>query len=88
MEHMEQKMGEFSSLHFLIDAHNDQADEVTRLKAKVADLEDRSRRNNVKICGVPITITPAQLREYACKLMKEYLPSTPNTKIVIDRIYQ
>lgn len=43
MEHVEQKMGEFASSHnFLL-----------WLKAKIADFEDRSHRNNVKICGVP-----------------------------------
>lgn len=50
VDHVEQKMGEHaSSYNLLVDAHNDQSDEVTWLKAKVADLEDRSRRNNLKL---------------------------------------
>lgn len=64
MEHVGHNMGEFATSHYsLINAHNNQSDEVVWLKAKVADLEDRSCRNNVKIRGIPETITSAQLRE-------------------------
>lgn len=50
VDHIEHKMGEFAPFHnSLIDAHNDRNDKVTWLKAKIADLVDRSCRNNVKI---------------------------------------
>lgn len=47
-------MGEYaSSYNSLVDAHNDQSEEVAWLKAKVTDLEHRSHRNNVKLRGIP-----------------------------------
>lgn len=53
-DHIEKKMDEFASSHnTLIDAHNDEKDELEKLKGKVADLEDCLRQNNVKLRGVP-----------------------------------
>lgn len=51
-------MGKFASSHNTldVDVHNDQEDGMEKLKAKVADLEDRSRRNNVKIRGMPESV--------------------------------
>lgn len=44
IDHIERKMCDFAESHnTLVDAHNDQSDDITWLKAKVADLEDRSR---------------------------------------------
>lgn len=42
VDNIEKKMGDFASSHnTLIDAHNDHSDDITWLKAKVADLKDR-----------------------------------------------
>lgn len=50
VDHIEHKMGEFAASHnILIDAHSEQDDEMEKLKAKLAEKEDRSRRNNVKL---------------------------------------
>lgn len=54
-----------SSYNSLVDAHNDQSEEVTWLEAKVTDLEDRSCRNNVKIWGIPEAIQSEQLQQYS-----------------------
>lgn len=65
------KFGEYaSSYNSLVDAYNDQSEEVTWLKAKVADIEDRSCKNYVKIWGIPEAKQPAQLQKYARDLMK------------------
>lgn len=54
MDHIEKKMGNFASSHKnLIDTHNDQEDELEKLKVKIADLEDRLRWKKVKLRGVP-----------------------------------
>lgn len=46
---VENKMGEFSGAHNnLVDTHNSLEDELSALAAKLADLEDRNWRNNVK----------------------------------------
>lgn len=43
-----------STFNDLIDSHNAHEDDITWVKiAKIADLEDRSRRNNVQIRGIP-----------------------------------
>lgn len=89
VDHIQKKIGDFAASHnTLIDAHNDQSDEITWLKAKVADLEDRSRRNNIKIRGVPEVILPAQVQQYAQDLMKVFLPSIPESEMQVDRIHR
>lgn len=87
IDHIEQKMGNFAASHnTLVDAHNDQSDDIIWLKAKVGDLADRSRRNNVKICEIPEAVQSTQLQQCAWDLMKVFLPSVPETDLVIDRI--
>lgn len=58
-------MGDFAVAHNeLVDAHNEAEDELLTIKSKLADLEDRSRRNNVKFRGVAETILSAELRNH------------------------
>lgn len=88
MDHIERKMGKFAGSHnTLTDAHNEQDDEMEKLKAKVADMEDRSRRNNVKLRGVPESVLNSQLNQYACDLIRAVLPSILIPEIIIDRIH-
>lgn len=62
VNHVEQKMGELSEAHNgLIDAHNHLGDDVSSLAAKLADLEDRNRMNNVRFRGVPESVPPTEL---------------------------
>lgn len=89
VNHIEEKMGDFASSHnTLIDAHIDHSEELTWLRSKVADLEDRSRRNNVKIRGVPETVLPTQLQQYAHDLIKTLLPAISESEIHVDRIHR
>lgn len=63
LDHIEKKIGDYSSAYnTLVDAYNDQSDDINWLKYKMANLEDRSRRNNVNIWGVPEAVLPAQLQ--------------------------
>lgn len=63
--HIEKKMGKFASSHkTLIDAQNDQEDELEKLKAKVAEFQDCSRLNNVKIRGVPESVQSAHAKSF------------------------
>lgn len=62
--HMESKMGEFATAHNeLVDAYNEKDGKRTAIKAKLTDLEDRSRRNNIKLRGVSESISPPELRQ-------------------------
>lgn len=40
----------------LLDAHEHHASEIHHMKLKLADLEDRSRRNNIKFRGIPESV--------------------------------
>lgn len=62
--------------------HNDQDEEMGKLKAKV---EDCSWRNNVKLRGVPESVQNVQLNQYACYIICTILLSIPDSEIVIDR---
>lgn len=81
IDHIEKKMGEYASSYTSpVDAHNDQSDEVAWLKSKIADMVDRSSRNNVKILGIPESTQPAKIRQYTCDLMKAFFPFVPDSE--------
>ena len=62
VEHIETKMGEYAStINSLVDANEAQEENSEWFKNKLADLEDRSRRNNMKIRGVPESVQPQDL---------------------------
>lgn len=89
VDHVEQKMGEYAaSYNSLVDAHNDQSDEVTWLKAKVVDLEDRWRRKNLKLRGVPESTLSVHLQQSAQDLMKAFLPELSESDLIINRIHR
>lgn len=53
VEHIENKMGEYAStMNELVDANGEKEDETEWIKSKLADMEDRLRRNNMKIRGI------------------------------------
>lgn len=84
--HLEQKIGEYaSSFNALVDSHTKQDDEVEWLKAKV---EDRSHRNNVKMRGIPETIQPAHLFQYASEFICTVLPLILESDLIINRIHR
>lgn len=70
-----------------IDAHNDEDDELEKLKAKVLHIEDHSRWNNIKLRGVSESVQNTQLNQYACDLICTVLPGISASEIVIDRIH-
>lgn len=87
--HIESKMGEFTeTFNSMVDAHNEHEDDIVWLKSKVADLEDRFRRNNIKIRGIPKTIKTSELTAFLTNIMKEALPELPLEELVIDRIHR
>lgn len=89
VDHLENKMGEFSGAHNgLVDAHNQLEEEVASLSAKLADLEDRNRRNNVKLRGVPESVPPSELVPFIQQLIKTVLPQTSKPDLVLDRAHR
>ena len=71
-----------------MDAHNDTSDEVETLKAKLADLEDRNRRNNIKLRGVAETVPPTELRSYVQAFIMALLPDTLPGEVIVDRAHR
>lgn len=89
VDHIEQRMSDFtSSFNTMVDAHSNHAEEIAWLKNKVADLEDRSRRNNLKIRGIPETIPATQLLPYTQALFSTLLPSLSAHDLIVDRIHR
>lgn len=87
VEHVETKMGDFdTTINDLVDA-SEAKDKTDWVKAKLADIEDRSRRNNLKIRGIPESISQVDLRKYTTNRFKVLLPELTDMDVTIDRIY-
>lgn len=88
-EHVEKKMSEFTKSHnALLDSHATLEEEVARLTAKTLDLEDRSRRNNIRLRGIPESVPPDQLRPFLIDFMTLVLPNCTQLDFTIDRIHR
>lgn len=72
----------------MVDAHAAQSKEIAWLKDKVADLEDKSRRNNIKIRGIPESTSSMQLPQYAQELFYTLVPTMSGLDLSIDRIHR
>lgn len=89
VSHIESKMGEISeTFNSMVDAHNEHEDDIVWLKSKVADLEDCSRRNNVKIRGIAELVKTSELTAFLTNIIKEALPDLPLEERIIDRIHR
>lgn len=57
LQHVKSKMSELFTAHNdLIDMCTEHGDDMQLVKVKLADLEDRSYRNNIKFCNVPESV--------------------------------
>lgn len=67
--HIETKMGDYAAtINDQVDANDSKEDDIEVIKAKMADIEDRSWRNNVKIRGIPESVQQQDLRKYITQL--------------------
>ncbi|CAH2252488.1 Hypothetical predicted protein, partial [Pelobates cultripes] len=87
--HIENKLSEYAT------AHNDIADhvaaleqKVTQIEARMADVEDRSRRNNLRLRGVSETALPGDLQAYVRGLMRAYIPEITADMMLVDRVHR
>lgn len=55
----------FTAHNKFVDAHTEHDTELHKLRLKIADLEDHSRRNNVTFCGILESVTAEALVPYA-----------------------
>lgn len=68
--------------------HSKREEDVEWIKAKVADLEDRSRWKNLKIRGIPESVKPASLRDYFVQLISDILPEVPLAELIVDCMHR
>lgn len=89
VDHVENKMGEFTQAHNeLVKAHNDLEEEFKAHKLKVANLEDRSRRNNIKFHRITESVKATELRLFLQRMIADLLPSISPCDIIIDRAHR
>lgn len=77
-----------SSYNVMVEAHTAQGEDITWLKDNIADLEDKSRRNKIKIRGLPEYVTPNHLLQYAHTLFSTLAPSLTTQNLIVDRIHR
>lgn len=79
-------MGEFATtVNELVDGHYEHTEEMWWLKDKMADLEDRSHRNNLKLRGVPKTVSAPKLIIYIQEFLKALLPEENPISFIIEK---
>lgn len=89
MDHIENKLSDYTLAHNeVVDTHDGLAEEICNMRIKMADIEDRSCRNNVKFRGILKTFSLAELHPYLQKTIAELLPETNTQKLVIDMAHR
>ncbi|CAH2272776.1 Hypothetical predicted protein [Pelobates cultripes] len=58
------------------------------MEGKLADYEDRARRNNLRLRGVPESVQPDDLQLYVRGLMHAYAPDIPSDMLLVDRVHR
>ncbi|CAH2293777.1 Hypothetical predicted protein [Pelobates cultripes] len=86
---IEKRMDDFA------EAHNGLADKLHELDTvlhdhavKMADMEDRSRRNNLRIRGIPESVLNPALPDYLLDLFQALSPETHPDQLIIDRAHR
>lgn len=71
----------------LLEAHNQQALIIQKMQDRMANLEDRSRRNNVKFRGIPESVSTADIVPFLHTLLKTILPDCTPSDLLINRAH-
>lgn len=72
----------------LEDENSTLQEEVEKLKSMQEDLENRERRQNLRVRGIPNTVTPADLRTYLRSLFSTISPDHPPEAWRMDRAHR
>ncbi|CAH2324965.1 Hypothetical predicted protein [Pelobates cultripes] len=62
--------------------------QMEHMEARVADQEDRARRNNLRLRGVPETVLTDELQIYVQGLLLAYAPDIPTDMLLVDRVHR
>ncbi|OCT72040.1 hypothetical protein XELAEV_18035019mg [Xenopus laevis] len=86
---LENRIAEMTVAHNeLVDAHRELMGEAKWMKEKIANGEDRNRRNNVKLRGVPESVSNDDLKGYVKDLLKTTFPSLSESELTVDRAHR
>lgn len=81
------RWGNFYTAHTgLVDAHNQLEEDMISITTKLADLEDKNRRNNVKLRGISESVSNSELIPYIQQIT--ILQSVSNRDLIIDRAHR
>lgn len=72
----------------LVEAFRTQQIDIKKMSAKLADMEDRSRRHNIKFRGIPESVLPAELHTFIKSLLHKLIPEAPDTDLLLDRAHR
>lgn len=87
VEHMEARMRDHATtINSLTDAHKAQSEEQAWIKDKLANIEDRSCRDNVNIRGISEEVQ--DLSAYVRGLIRTLIPELKNIELIIDHIHR
>ncbi|CAH2252655.1 Hypothetical predicted protein [Pelobates cultripes] len=87
--YLEGKVKEFTVAHATVGDRLDAIeDRILQHELKLTDVEDRSRRNNIQLRGVPEEVEIKDLESYMRGLFLTILPDIPPEMLLLDRIHR
>lgn len=88
VDHIEKKIVEFATtINDLVDASEGKDEEMEWIRDKIADMEDRNRRNNLKVRRIPESIAQVDLCSYVTTMFKASLRKESDLNVTVDRIH-
>ncbi|CAH2301001.1 Hypothetical predicted protein, partial [Pelobates cultripes] len=87
--HLENKSDELCVAHNeVVDKLQKLSEDNNTLQLKLADLEDRSRRQNVRFRGIPDDISHDALPAFILSICKSLVPDLPDSAWTFDRMHR
>ncbi|CAH2315837.1 Hypothetical predicted protein, partial [Pelobates cultripes] len=88
-EHLENKLETHAAAHITMLTKIKQLEaHISSHDNKLADLEDRSRRNNLRLRGIPESVAVGDLQAFATNLFQNLCPDIPAQMLLLDRIHR
>lgn len=87
--HVENKVSDLLIAHYdMIDTCTEHEDELQIINLKLADLEDRSRWNNIKFCNIPESVQQSEIVHFLQSLLHTPVPELTDRDLEIDRSHR
>lgn len=74
-----------TALESIVSHHRSQ---LLQVRLRSEDIENRSRRNNIRIRGLPEATAPGDLAVTITSIFNSYLDRAPSTEIELDRVHR